>query len=376
MRNKRTVGEPADRLPVFAGSWLALAFSLTAILVFQSVSGCRDELPPKPPTTGDGPEHATSRPSTVGVPHQSLAGKRVLLVQSYHPEYAWVETVTQGVKEAMQGSGLALEIMYMDTKRHTDEAWKIDAGNRASRKVEEYKPDIVLTNDDDAQQYFARAYVGKSLPIVFCGVDADPSKYGYPAANVTGVIERPHFKESLVLAQRLRPIRRIAVMSSHDTTSIAALGFMKQEQLDVEVTEWLMPDDFDQWKVAVKRFNSTVDALVIRSYQAVKKPGGLENEDPKDVVGWTVQNATIPTIAFHDFEIKDGILVGVVKSGQEYGRQAMEYGLQILGGTSPGTLPITKTKLGVRMVNRDTARKLGISLTDELTSGVTTVPEK
>ena len=120
-----------------------------------------------------------------------------------------------------------------------------------------------------------------ALPVVFTGVDADPSKYGYPAANVTGVIERPHFKESLALAQRLRPIKRIAVLSCHDSTSILALGFMKQEQLDVEVAEWLMVDDFDDWKKAVERFNHSVDAIVIRSYQAVKKPGSVENMAPR-----------------------------------------------------------------------------------------------
>jgi ABC-type uncharacterized transport system substrate-binding protein len=306
----------------------------------------------------------------VSATRPGLAGRRMLLVHSYHQGYHWVDTITEGVKAAIQGTGLEFDIFYMDAKRHTDEAWKIDAGQRARKRVDEFHPDVVLVSDDDACQYFATFYLNTALPIVFTGVDADPSKYGFPAANVTGVIERPHFKESLALAQRLRPIKRIAVLSRHDSTSILALGFMKQEQIDVEVAEWLMVDDFDAWKKAVERFNRSVDAIVIRSYQAVKKPGSLENVPPGEVAAWTAAHAAVPTIAFHDFEIEDGLLVGVVKSGQEYGRIPADYALRILAGTPPAALPVVKPRRGIKMINGNTARRLGIPCADKLPADV------
>ena len=193
------------------------------------------------------------KPAPIASPNAGLKGRRMLLVHSYHQGYHWVDTITEGVQTALKGTGMELDIFYMDAKRHTDEAWKIDAGQRAKKRVDEFHPDIILASDDDACQYFATFYLNTPMPVVFTGVDADPSKYGFPAANVTGVIERPHFKESLALAQRLRPIKRIAVLSCHDSTSTLALGFMKQEPLDVEVAEWLMVDDFDAWKKAVER---------------------------------------------------------------------------------------------------------------------------
>jgi ABC-type uncharacterized transport system substrate-binding protein len=352
---------------------LAIRAVVATLLIASATAGCREKSPPKPRPAGVSVRPLVQPPVT-SVPQHDPGGWRVLLVHSYHPEYPWVDSVTRGISAVMRGTGIRLEIFHMDTKRHTDEAWKVESGNRARKKVDEYRPDIVLAIDDDAQQYFAKGYVNTPLPIVFCGVDADPSKYGYPAPNVTGIIERPHFRQSLALARRLRPIRRAAVMSCRDSTSIAALGFMRQEHPDVEIAEWLLVDDFDQWKEAVSRFNDTVDALVIRSYQAVKKPGTRENVDPKEVVGWTARNTTIPTIAFHDFEIRDGMLVGVVKSGEEYGGRAMEYALRILRGTPPSALPITRTKLGINMINRDTARRLGISLTGDVTQDVTIVP--
>ena len=348
--------------------------SLLFIAGFLLACGCREELPPKP-QENHAAESPAAKPSPIVLPHAGPKGCRMLLVHSYHEGYRWDDTITEGVRSAIQGTGLELDIFYMDTKRHTDEAWKIDAGRRARKKVDDYHPDIILATDDDAQQYFAVSYLNTALPVVFTGVDADPSKYGYPAANVTGVIERPHFKESLALAQSLRPIKRIAVLSCHDSTSTLALGFMKQEQLDVEVAEWLMVDDFDDWKKAVERFSHSVDAIVIRSYQAVKKPGSAENVLPRDVAAWTCEHATVPTIAFHDFEIEDGLLVGVVKSGQEYGRIPAEYALRILEGTPPSSLPVIKPSKGIKMINRTTALRLGIPCGDKTPGDVVLVPK-
>ncbi len=351
----RLPGTPATRI-----RFLSLLLAAAVL----SAGGCREELPPKPhdANVDEGP----AAPPPAAFSHAGPKGCRMLLVHSYHEGYRWDDTITQGVRSAIRGTGLDLDIFYMDAKRHTDEAWKVDAGRRAKERVDQYHPDIILAADDDAQEYFAVHYLNTALPVVFTGVDADPSKYGYPAANVTGVIERPHFKESLALARQLRPIKRIAVLSCHDSTSILALGFMKQEPVDVAVEEWLMVDDFNDWKKAIERFNRSVDAIVIRSYQAVKKPGSTENVVPREVAEWTSRHAAVPTIAFHDFEIEDGLLVGVVKSGQEYGRIPAEYALRILAGTPPSSLPIVKPSKGVKMINRDTARRLGIAAAGEI----------
>ena len=342
-------------------------FLLAACLAL-TFAGC-EKIPPRPgqATSAD---DVVPESSPAVLPAASLKGRRMLLVHSYHEGYRWVDTISEGVRTALQGTGVDLQVFCMDAKRHTDEAWKTDAGRRARELVNQYRPDIILASDDDAQEYFATYYLNTAMPVVFTGVDADPSKYGFPAANVTGVIERPHFKESLALAAQLRPIKRIAVLSCHDSTSMLALGFMKQEHLDVEVAEWLMVDDLDEWKKAVEHFNGSVDALVIRSYQAVKKPGSSENVPPRDVAAWTCEHATIPTIAFHDFEIEDGLLVGVVKSGQEYGRIPTEYALRILAGTPPSSLPVVKPSKGVKMVNLVTARRLGISMAGKASSDV------
>ena len=303
-----------------------------------------------------------------------LKGETILLVHSYHREYPWVASISDGVRSTIEGTELKLEIFYMDTKRKTDTAWKVRAGELAVRKVEELNPVIVITADDNAQQYFGTKYINSSLPIVFCGVNADPSKYGYPCSNITGIIERPHLDRCLAFIQQIRPMRKIAIISCDDETSIGAIGFMKEEFYDVDIAEYSLVSYFDDWKKEVLRLNGTVDAIGIYMYHTIKRRGHIESLDPKIVMDWTRKNAIIPTIGFFEFGVQDGLLLGVVESGLEHGEKAAKYALEILNGTPIESLPVRKANVGIKMINRETADYLKIQLTDSITSDAIVIP--
>ena len=81
----------------------------------------------------------------------SRQGKKILLIHSYHAEYPWVAAITDGVRKALAGENITLDIFYMDTKRHPADAWKIKAGEQAQKVIAEWKPDAVIAADDDAQ---------------------------------------------------------------------------------------------------------------------------------------------------------------------------------------------------------------------------------
>lgn len=304
---------------------------------------------------------------------QPTAGKKALLVHSYHSGYSWVDAVTRGVQSGLANSGVELDIFYMDTKRQTDEPWKVRAGELAMQKVKQWAPDVIITADDNAQQYFGRQLVDGSLPLVFCGVNAEPSQYGYPATNVTGVIERPFFKETLVFLQEIRPIRKVAVLSCEDNTSRGAVNFIKEQSVDCEV-ETRLVNDFDEWKLAVEDYNGRVDALGIYMYHTVKERGKPMSLDPKLVIQWTVEHSRIPTMGYFDFGVEDGLLLGVVESGKEQGERAAHCAVKILSGVVPRFLPVCRAEHGKRMFNVETGARLGITLPDELRGDVQLVP--
>lgn len=190
---------------------------MVALACCWAAGGCRRDAPQQ--------AQAAGRPKPV---QAASVTKRVLLVHSYHTGYPWVDAITQGVKRALPSSSVDLQVFYMDTKRKTSDVWKTQAGQAARKVVSEWQPDVVIAADDNAQQYLAKDYAGRPAPqFVFCGVNAEPQDYGYPAPNVTGVLERPHFKASIDLLREVCPgVKRLALVTDNSGTSAGALQFM------------------------------------------------------------------------------------------------------------------------------------------------------
>ncbi len=81
--------------PFSIGAWRGTcAVCVVGAFVVLASGGCRDELPPKP-RVASGSQSPALPPAPAGAPQRHLPGRRVLLVHSYHPEYAWVDTITQ-----------------------------------------------------------------------------------------------------------------------------------------------------------------------------------------------------------------------------------------------------------------------------------------
>ena len=295
---------------------------------------------------------------------RSEGEQKILLVHSYHTGYPWVDAITQGVKRALAGRGMDLEIYYMDTKRQTSEAWKQAAGQRAREIVTEWQPTVVIAADDNAQQYFARGYAGDTAPqFVFCGVNAAPEKYGYPAANITGVLERPHFSATIDLFRQLAPTaERVAIISDDSPTSEGALAFMKQQTTPLVLVSCEAPSTFADWQRVIQRCQDSVDVIAVFNYHTLKRDGESQSMDPKEVMAWTVANTRIPVVGFQTFTIDDGALCGYLESGVEHGFRAGQIALEVLDGKSPADIPIITALDGQSMVNLATARKLGIDV--------------
>ncbi len=139
--------------------------------------------------------------------------KRILWVDSYDEDYEWSQGVEKGLRQALAGTGVILEVWRMDTRRHKGEQFARQAGIRARDHVERSRPDLVIASDDNAQQYLVIPYLkDTALPVVFCGVNEDPAGYGYPAANVTGMAEVDLVEELFHQLRRFARGERIGVL--------------------------------------------------------------------------------------------------------------------------------------------------------------------
>ena len=290
-------------------------------------------------------------------------GKKALLIFSYHPEYPWVAEETKGAEDVLKGRKVTIEKFYMDTKRRTDLEWMEKKAAEAMKKIEESKPDVVIVFDDNACGLVAVKYIGKTLPFVFCGMNGEPEDFGFPAENITGVIERPLTSESIELLKRLVPdARKGAIITDNSATSQKVIARVKKMSFPIEIEEFYTTNDFDDWKAKVKELQSKVDTIGYYMYHTLKKPGDKLSLAPEEVIGWTLENSTLPGFETFDFPIRDGILCGVVVSGYEQGKAAAEMAIEILDGKKPLDIPIRCPAKGKPMVNATRAKELGIDI--------------
>ena len=131
------------------------------------------------PPLGDGAADAST-----------YAGKKILFIDSYHEGYAWSDGITRGVQSTLEGTGVNLKVIRMDTKRNTSDDFKKAAARKARAEIEAFKPDVVIAANDNASKFLIEPYFKNAeLPFVFCGVNWDASVYGFPYSNTTGMVE-------------------------------------------------------------------------------------------------------------------------------------------------------------------------------------------
>jgi ABC-type uncharacterized transport system substrate-binding protein len=294
---------------------------------------------------------------------------KILVVHSYSTDYEWVNDISDGIRDTFDGKNVELEFYCMDTKKKTNEAWKEESGKIALKKVADWQPDVVIAVDDNAQIYFARNLVGEEKPmVVFCGVNGDPSEYGYPAKNVTGILERPHFTATLQQFKRIVPTaNRIAVISDNSVTSAGAIEYMKTQKTEFDIVSWNLPSTFAEWQRQIKTACNNADAIAIYTYHTLRSEiDSTTSTDPQKVIEWTVTNSTIPIIGFFDFGIENGWLYGSVESGYEHGSEAGQIALGLLSGKNMRDFPIKTATKATSMLNLAAAEKLGIQIPEEI----------
>jgi ABC-type uncharacterized transport system substrate-binding protein len=284
-----------------------------------------------------------------------------------------VQSVTRGIRMALDSRQVDVQFFYMDSMNHPDKEWMARKGDEAITVIGQWSPDVVITSDDNAQEYVGKKIAKEGqIPVVFCGVNMDPRQYGYPSAMVTGVIERPHFTETVSFLKQLlgkeKPVRLLIMLDSNEHTNYISETIKQQiDPQAVEVVEWSAPGTFEAWKDKVHDAQTQADAIAV--YLCYPIPGDSNNQQmltTREMIAWTTQNSRIPIVGFLPSIAKSDCLCGVLESGLEQGKIAGQMAQKILNGVKPSSLEIQTSSAGQPMLNLDTARKLGIKVSDDV----------
>jgi ABC-type uncharacterized transport system substrate-binding protein len=292
---------------------------------------------------------------------------KILHIMSYHSPWKWTDGQLAGFKAALQDLNIEYKVFQMDTKRRSDEAWRRKVGQEARDLIDSWKPDLVYTSDDYAQEYVAKYYLNQKLPFVFSGVNADPSQYGFVGSkNITGVLEQEHFVETVKLLQQIVPkVHKIAVIYDDDPTWPPVIARMRQslkELPDITIISWDLIHTFAEFKRRMTALEKEADAVCFLGIFTFKDEHG-KNVSYKEVQRWVLEHSKLPDISFWQDRISYGTLCVVNVSEYEQGLAAGRLARGILlEGRSPGSYTMQPTVKGNPMINLLRAKKLGINI--------------
>ncbi len=292
---------------------------------------------------------------------------RVLIVLSYHPEFTWEKEIADEILKELSSSTIDVRIQYMDTKRHPEPEFKNSAGKEIRRIIETWDPEVIITVDDNAQEYAGRYYAGREKPyIVFCGVNAPPERYGYPGSkNVTGILERISTDILVdVIRYSFPEAKRILHISDSSFTSqFIRAEFEGKDWSPLEAIREVMVDNFDDWKNTISRSAESADLILYTHYHTIRRsPGSREIVPPAEIMKWTIAHSPLPEIGTFGFLVRDGGMMAVAVSAREQADVAADYAKRLLNGEDIKNLPIVSTSVYSVFINKSRLKETGVRI--------------
>ena len=296
-------------------------------------------------------------------------GKKILWVDSYHQGYEWSDEIEKGIRDVLYETGVNMKIVHMDSKRNDTETFGRGAGLRARDVVQEFKPDVVIASDDNAQKYLVVPFLKESeLPVVFCGVNWDAAIYGYPAANITGMIEEDLVSEMLKKFQPYARGKRIGYLAGNVETERKIVDIYNKRFFGGEMKTYLV-NNMEAFKEAFLRAQKEVDMLYVSNYT------GISDLNPDAAEKFLFNNSKIPTGSHNSF-MAPYVLFTVAKLPMEQGNFAAKTALRILDGLAPAQIPVAVNQLNHITINLKMAQAFSVVLPASLLKGATIIGQQ
>lgn len=287
----------------------------------------------------------TTQPATL------YAGKTILWVDSYHQGYEWSDGIEKGIRSALEGTKIELQIFRLDTKQKPENCKQ--AGEQAWQQIQATKPDLVIATDDNAQKCLVLPYLkGGNIPVVFAGVNWSAEEYGYPVSNVTGVIEVDLIDQAVAI---VKPYARGNVIGyiAIDTESVRKDAEIYNKRFFNGQMKTYWPKTQSEFQEMFLQAQQEVDILILRNN------AGAPDWNEQEMKEFLAQNTTVPTLAVNPW-MASYALVTLGKVPEEQGELAVLDALKILSGVKISDIPIHQNLKGKMVINLPIATRLNV----------------
>lgn len=294
------------------------------------------------------------------VASDSAPTKKCLFVSSYQRGYQHADDIEQGVRSVLAGK-CEIKQVNMDTKVHKSEAEKKARALIAKAMIETWKPDIVITADDNAAKYLIKPYYENvSLPFVFCGLNWTAAEYGFPLPNVTGMIEVAPILPMLRRAQDILPsVKRVFYVGADVLSEEKNLKrFQRAAQKLGFKLDYALAPTTDAWLAAYRRAQD-YDLVVMGSRN------GIKDWDHDRAIAGVLRYTRRLSVTNHGWMMPYTAL-GMTKVSREQGEWAAKAALRILGGMQPTDIPIVPNRRRDIWINKDVLEAAHLTLPADL----------
>lgn len=283
------------------------------------------------------------------------SGMTCLYLNSYHAGYEWSDRMhTQFTKSI--GSECQQTLFYLNAK-HASEAQLMQKGAELARIIKTAKPDIIIAADDAASQYVIQPYLKNSnIPIIFIGINWDPTTYGYPMDNATGMTEMWPLAEVVRIVHfAVKPFNKLTIISSKnplesiDTQQIAKAAQSASVEVDA-----IYVSNFEAWKQAIINAQAS-EAIYLGSFQ------GIQNWSEAQAIAWMKQHNRRFTFASQD-DMSPYVMFSLSKSPEEFGLWAAKLTKVLLDGIQPWQIPVVPNQQFNPVINMNLLNSNAYSL--------------
>jgi len=298
--------------------------------------------------------------------------RTIVVVQSYHIEYKWDATYVNALQTVL-GKDHKLHVFELDTKRLPKPDWP-QRVSEIQAAIADIKPDLAILGDDNAFTLMADHFVEQDIPVVFLGVNGGPVQH--PTLEhplVTGILERPFFKESVRhLRKVLQERERFLILMDDSPTMRNAVneyfGDKRQATIHGSQVDILLTNDRDTWLQSAVNAHERYDAVLLGTYHTIR-----DNDNqyvaPDDLLKQAFDQAQIPLFAFWDFSVgKELAIGGFTISAHQEGLTAARMASLILSGIKPDRISRLQSLSGHYVYSRSGLWHWDLELSPMITS--------
>ncbi len=273
-------------------------------------------------------------------------GARVLILNSYHPQYSWTESLISGIKNELKNQipDENIHIEFMDERRFvSDSKYHQKLTDLYQYKYADFNPDLVVTTDDPAFYFLLehRDRLFKNAQVVFGGVNVFDPKVLDNKPNFTGILEGMEIRKNIELIHRLQPdIKQITLLA--DKTELGErMALQAQSEIgspidNLQIKIW---DDFSYEALLKKVSQAQADqAYLILAIH--KDKNGRYFSFAEDLEPLTKASKVPIYGMWGGIMLGNGIIGGLINDPVRHGESLGKIAIKVLNGTPASQIPI------------------------------------